>query len=296
MADVLNDGRLWPVDKIILAYFAVACAFTVAYYAHVPGAGTLLVLHIVAAAVLLVAVRRPAPWTGTFRRWYALPYVASCYKEASILIPAIGRPSADQWLANLDFQFWGANPTVWIERLYSPLLTEYLQVIYTLFIPAVLCIPLLMMWKRPQARDFHYYLFLIAFGFLVSYVGYYLVPARGPRFLLADLQTRPLEGLWLFKPLQSLLDRLESFHYDCFPSGHVELTVIAWWGSRLISRTLFGVYTVYAASVILATVYLRYHYTVDLLAGILIAAALIAVSPWIYRRLSLTSPTERPTA
>ena len=285
MAELLTDTRLWAVDKIILVYFAVASMLTVAFYAHIPGAGTLLALHAVAATVLVLAVRRPARWTGVFRRWYALPYVGACYKEAAILIPAIGRPSADQWLANIDFQFWGANPTVWIERWYWPPLTEYLQVVYSLFIPAVLLIPFLM-WRRHQQRDFQYYLFLIALGFLASYVGYFLVPARGPRFLLADLQQAPLEGLWLFRPLQTMLDRLESAHYDCFPSGHVQMTVLAWWGSRLISRPLFRVYSVYTACIIVATVYLRYHYTVDLLAGILTAAALIAVSPWLYRSLS----------
>jgi membrane-associated phospholipid phosphatase len=284
MVDILTDTRLWAVDKVILGYLAVASALTIALYPRVPGALTLIVLHVVAVAVLMHAIRRPARWTGTFRRWYALPYVGACYKEASILIPALGRPTADQWLANIDFHVWGANPTVWIERFYWPPLTEYLQVVYALFIPAVLLIPFLL-WRR-QHRDFQYYLFLIAFGFLVSYIGYFLVPARGPRFLLADFQRAPLQGLWLFRPLQVLLDRLESAHYDCFPSGHVQMTVLAWWGSRLVSRPLFGAYSVYTACIIVATVYLRYHYTVDLLAGILVAAALIAVSPWIFRKLS----------
>ncbi len=66
----------------------------------------------------------------------------------------------------------------------------------------------------------------------MSYAGYLLVPARGPRFFLRHLQQEPLRGLWLFNLMQGTLDRLESAHYDCFPSGHTELTILAWWSSR----------------------------------------------------------------
>ena len=85
-----------------------------------------------------------------------------------------------------------------------------------------------------------------------------------------------------------MLDRLESAHYDCFPSGHTELTILAWWGSRMVSRRMFRVYFAYTPCIIFATVYLRYHYTVDLLAGAATAAFLILAAPVFYERLSLT--------
>jgi len=141
------------------------------------------------------------------------------------------------------------------------------------------------LWRKGRYREFQYYTFLIAAGFLVSYVGYLVVPARGPRFLLKHLEHVPLQGLWLFRTMQSTLDKLESAHYDCFPSGHTELTILAWWGSRMVSGRLFLLYFVYTPSIIFATVYLRYHYTVDVLAGIATALLLICVSPAVCRKL-----------
>ena len=122
-------------------------------------------------------------------------------------------------------------------------------------------------------------------GYLVSYLGYLVIPARGPRFLLKHLEHVPLQGMWLFHGMQSMLDKLESAHYDCFPSGHTELTILAMWGSRMVSSRLFRIYLVYTPSIIFATVYLRYHYTVDVLAGIATALVLICVSPSVYRKL-----------
>jgi len=91
--------------------------------------------------------------------------------------------------------------------------------------------------------------------------------------------------LWGFHAMQGTLDRLESAHYDCFPSGHTELTILAWWSSRKLGNRLFWLYFAYTPSIIFATVYLRYHYSVDVLAGAIVAVALILAAPSIYRRL-----------
>jgi membrane-associated phospholipid phosphatase len=220
-----------------------------------------------------------------FRYWYALPLVGSCYKEMAIVIPAVRGTSSDQWLADLDYSIWHANPTVWLERVQTPALTDFLQLVYTLFVPAVLLVPFLL-WRRRRFADFRYCAFLISLGFLASYIGYVFVPARGPRFLLDHLQHAPLQGGWLVDATRATLDRLESAHYDCFPSGHTELSIIVWWSSRQISKRLGWAYLAYTVCIIFATVYLRYHYTVDLAAGAVLAAVLIAAGPMLFRKLS----------
>jgi membrane-associated phospholipid phosphatase len=54
----------------------------------------------------------------------------------------------------------------------------------------------------------------------------------------------------------------------------------------MVSKRLFRLYLAYTPCIIFATVYLRYHYTVDLLAGAATAAFLIAAAPVFYRTLS----------
>jgi membrane-associated phospholipid phosphatase len=280
-----HDTRFWAVDKVILAYFAFAVLVILVWWTRLPQALPLLAANVIGGAVIVYQVKRPNVTSWLFRNWYALPYVASCYKEMALFIPAVRSSDADQWLADLDFRIWGAHPSVWLERIHTPVLTEFLQIVYTLFVPAVLYIAWVL-WHRRRTADFQYYAFLIALGFLASYLGYILVPARGPRFLLKHLQHFPLQGLWLFQTMQNALDRLESAHYDCFPSGHTELTILAWWGSRMVSKRLSRVYLAYTPCIIFATVYLRYHYTVDLLAGMITAAVVILSAPRLYQKLS----------
>ena len=287
MAEILNPSseRFWAVDKVVLAYLALTGALIAGFWNRVPAAGFLFAVHVVCAVAVVAAVKRPGRVSRIFRHWYPLLYVSICYREMSILIPAIRGTDADAQLAALDFRIWHANPTVWLERMQSPAFTEFLQIVYSLFIPAVLFVAW-RFWARREYEAFRFYAFVIATGFLASYIGYFLVPARGPRFELRDLQHVPLQGMFVFGLLQSSLDRLESAAYDCFPSGHTEMVILAWWGSRRLSKPWSWVYLVYAVCIIFSTVYLRYHYTVDLAAGMLLAGVLILATPALYRGLS----------
>jgi membrane-associated phospholipid phosphatase len=280
-----GDTRFWPVDKVILGYQAFTLVLILGWWNRLPEAPQFAAVHVAAVALLIFEVKRPNPTSWLFRNWYPLPYVGACYKEMARLVPTVRSWNGDQALADLDYRFWHANPCVWLERIQTPALTEFLQIAYTLFLPAVLLLAYAI-WRRRNYENFQYYAFLIALGFLTSYIGYLLVPARGPRFLLAPLQHAPLRGLWLFAAMQGGLNRLESIAFDCFPSGHTELTILACWGSQLVSKRLFRVYLAYTPALIFATVYLRYHYSVDLLAGAALAWILIMGAPFIYRKLS----------
>ena len=285
-----RDTRFWAIDKVILTYFFLTGLIVVFWWRNLPEAPGLLAWHILGAALVVLEVKRPNVTSWIFRNWYPLPYVGYFYKEMALLIPAvrqddISRQYSDRLLASLDFRVWGVNPCVWLERIQTPLLTEWEQLLYTLFLPAVILVALLL-WRRRRFAEFQYYAFLIGLGYLVSYVGYIFVPARGPRYLLAGLQHVPLQGLWLFRSMQDGLDKLESYHYDCFPSGHTELTLLACYSSRIVSKGWFGIYLAYTPFLIFATVYLRYHYTVDLAAGALAAFVLAATGPWLYKKLS----------
>jgi membrane-associated phospholipid phosphatase len=279
------DTRFWPADKLILTYFAVMAVMIVGWWSQLPNAPRMLAWHIFGSALIIFEVKRPNPTSWIFRNWYPVLYVASCYREMASLIPVVRHSyAADGWLADFDLSLYGEQPAMWFGRHQVLALNEFLQVVYTLFIPAVLFVGVLL-WRKGAIAEFQYYAFLIALGFLASYAGYVLVPARGPRFWLKELQYIPLQGSWLFHAMQAGLDGLEHAHYDCFPSGHTEMTILAWWGSRLVSKRLWTIYFAYTPPLIFATVYLRYHYSLDVFAGAILAILLIAATPSIYRAL-----------
>ena len=188
------------------------------FWSRLPDPAWLLAWHLAAIALAIWAIRSGGRASFIFRHWYPLPYVAWCYREMAVLLPALRGWEADAELAHLDYRFWGVHPSVWLERISTPILTEYLQIVYTLFVPVVLLIAYLL-WRQARYGEFRYYAFLIALGFLVSYIGYIFVPARGPRFFLRNLQTMDLRGLWVTRVLQLTLDRRSPRPGTAFPAA-----------------------------------------------------------------------------
>ena len=262
------------------------CCLILGWWSKLPHALPLLAANVIGGAVIVYQVKRPNPTSWLFRNWYALPYVASCYKEMALFIPRGAALRCGSVACGSGFPNLGSSP-VGLAGARSHSRADGISAdrLHAVCTGGTI-------YRRGCSgaggalAEFQYYAFLIALGFLASYLGYILVPARGPRFLLKHLQHFPLQGLWLFQTMQNTLDRLESAHYDCFPSGHTELTILAWWGSRMVSKRLSRVYLAYTPCIIFATVYLRYHYTVDLLAGMVTAAVLILTAPRLYQKLS----------
>src|SRR5258708_9615528 len=121
--------------------------------------------------------------------------------------------------------------------------------------------------------------------FLISYLGSLFMPARGPRFMDSASLHPPLQGLWMFQIFQSALDGLEGAQYDCFPSGHVAVVLVGCYVARRISSPVFYVFSAFTVLITFSTVYLRYHYVIDVIAGMVLAIAVMAAAPSIYRRL-----------
>ena len=84
-----------------------------------------------------------------------------------------------------------------------------------------------------------------------------------------------LPGLFLTEPVRELISWLERAPVmrDVFPSGHAAVAAVVQWYSfqyvPLLGRWLLPL----TASLLLSTVYLGYHYAVDVVAGLLLAVA-----------------------
>jgi membrane-associated phospholipid phosphatase len=206
--------------------------------------------------------------------------------ELSYLIPRIHQRDFDVELAAIDYKLFGVHPTVWLERFTWPALTELLQWSYPTyyFLPIVLGAVL---WKKGWYDRFYFWVFVIAFAFYLSYLGYFLVPAIGPRFLseIVNAQTMPLTGVWMFDEIREALNRAEGITRDCFPSGHTAMSLVVLHFAYRFHRRTFWYLLPIGVAIIVSTVYLRYHYVIDIVAGALLALLVVIVSRYVYRAL-----------
>lgn len=183
---------------------------------------------------------------------------------------------ADATLLALDRTLWGgASLTEHLLSWQRPWLSELLSTGYFLFYFLVL-LPVIGFAKRRHEGEARAFFLGLTTMYLVGFSGYLLVPASGPYAAFPELFSYPVQG----GAMTAMLTKLVAAGItgmDVFPSLHSGIGVyvlgfFALGGHRRIALLLTPV----VAALVLATVYLRYHYGIDVLAGLLLAALVLA--------------------
>ncbi len=282
LADLLTSGAAALLLVTGLAGGVPASA--PAAFAKVAAA---LVLPLVFAAV---RGRRPAPGSllASVADFGPILPLLLVFDNLGPFVLAVGSVDLDPLLVAADrLLFGGDDPTRLLEPFLGPPALEVLTVCYALyyFHPIVLGA---LLWKddlrekTPGAR-FPAYVFGMLLVFYVSYAGYFLVPAIGPRFTVPH--DGPLPRGTVAKAIDDTLDRLETSRRNCFPSGHTMVTVAVLVEAARRSRKTFLAFLPFATGLVLATVACRYHYVVDVLAGLVLAFAVGGLARAVARRV-----------
>lgn len=208
---------------------------------------------------------RLEPLTNRLRLVWNMVAMNFAFTSIKYVVPALGLTSRDAALAAIDRVLVGGDPSVWAQQFYSRPLTEIMSLAYMLFI-VFLFFCFFHYGIRadlPKLLAFCSGLFaLYAFGI----TGYTLVPAHGPLVYFADELTTPVRG-YLFTRLNHLMVAAGSSGWDVFPSLHVGVGLYMLLFFRRFDRAVWRAYLVPFLFLVLSTVYLRYHYFIDLVCG-----------------------------
>ncbi|MDI6764809.1 MAG: phosphatase PAP2 family protein [Thermodesulfobacteriota bacterium] len=219
---------------------------------------------------------------GLLNGFSPVAFIIFTYQSLGNMIQYL-QPDIDPYLIQIDLFLFGVHPTVWVERWINPWFTDLMSLAYIsyYFLPVILAITL---YLRGRREEFHQTMFILTFGYYLSFIGYILFPAIGPRFTLAHLQSIPLEGSFFSDLVRDLLNAIEHNKRDCMPSGHTQIALMVLFLARRYEKTIYYIFLPIVCGLILSTVYLRYHYVIDLIAGAALAIGCILVAPTIYRR------------
>ena len=276
------------VDLVWIWYLLTVSLLVAAIGPGVPDASFAPFLYVglhLAFLVVIVALRTlgrdlAPPWRRASRGVFTLVTLPVVFSTIGLVLPAVHpEPYEWTWIA-WDRALFGTDPTVALQAVLWPPFVELLQWVYAsfYFIPIA---ALIACWRRGGGAAFDRGLTIVAFGFLLSYLGYFLLPTLPPyRFLHHE---HPIEGVWLAAQVRHLLDVAETNRWDCMPSGHTMLSVVSlvlvWRHARAVFWWLLPIVTL----LVFSTVGLRYHYVVDVLAGLLLVPVAVAIGGWLHR-------------
>jgi membrane-associated phospholipid phosphatase len=221
------------------------------------------------------------PYWGIIRDWFPFLVILMMYYslwgDATHLLVSTDR---DNLLIAWDQKLFGFQASVALQRFVTPALTGWMSFAYffhLLNIPIVACF----VYLRRPARYFREMMCGVLVVCFFGILGYLAVPAIGPLYTLRGQYTVPLsEPLALFNRQVDFMD-FARIRRDVFPSLHVGISFLVWLYAYRNSRKLFWALTPLILSLWVSTVYLRYHYLIDVLAGLILAP----LSFWLANRL-----------
>jgi membrane-associated phospholipid phosphatase len=263
---------------LFLAYAAVVShAFPIA-----PALRTrtvLLNLAVAAIYVLLIGADtiRPRLATGVIRDWLPLPLIMFAYREVGwFALPQPGHPLEHVWVV-WDRAVLRSGLKAAIETL-GPVFPSILEIAYSLvYALGPFCVAIL--YASGERHKAGRFLFVFATAVLLCYAQLPWWPSEPPRTVFAG-QDLPAY-LTVFRRFNLWTLAGGGIHTGVFPSAHVAGAFAAAFGMlraaarrRWVHPLLFTVATLIA----LATVYGRYHYVADAVAGLFMASIALALS------------------
>lgn len=278
-------GKLRPADTITIGFAGFLFCLTAFYYGQIPAAPFLLVIYASLGAFpfALLRIGHVTPMLRVVRDIvFPVVSILIVFDSLGQVVHYVNPQDLDYLLIRLDWQIFGFHPTVALERFSHPLLTDLLQLAYTTyyFLPISIGVVL---WRQGRHKAFQYFVFMILLCFYLSYVGYLLVPALGPRYAMEHLHAAALPGSAISHAIQVTLNQLEGVKRDAFPSGHTGIAVTALVLAWQHDRKLFRVFLAPVILLVAATVYCRYHYVVDVLGGLALVVVTLAIGRVYYR-------------
>jgi hypothetical protein len=232
-------------------------------------------------------------WVQLARPALTVAVIFTCYTTLGWLGVEAFSFRADAALAAIDRWLFGVDPSLALEPYLTPGRVEFFSFAYGAFIPYInITIALNCLGRPPLERD----QFLTGWVFLysISYLGYLFVPAHGPVVFQAEQYRVALEGGFFYDFVLRGVEASGGLQ-GVFPSLHVGGSLYLCLFELRHNRLRGLIYLPLVLAIYAATLVLRYHYVVDLIAGTALVLICLrlgrrTVNAWVQKRVAAGLP------
>jgi len=139
------------------------------------------------------------------------------------------------------------------------------------------------LFLRKKIRELDGLFFTSAVAYYVSYLGFVLFPVEGPRFALVSQHQVEINGGFFTSLAQGLTD-MAGIQGAAMPSSHVAVALVILVYAGRHHHTLYRVLFPLVVSLAISTIYGRFHYVSDVVAGILVGAISVLLCDRVIKR------------
>jgi hypothetical protein len=208
------------------------------------------------------------------------------------ILPAVSSRALDAEILAFDLRVFHVEPSLAWDRFVNPTTTEWFAFFYFSYF-SLLAIHIFPMMLAARDMDllarFSLGIFMV---FCTGHCVYMLVPGYGPYRHMAGQFEHTLSGGLFWRLVREAVDA-GGAQKDIFPSLHTALpTYFALFALKNRAvwpfKVTFWIVAFFASQIICATMFLRWHYLIDICAGIVLATTAVVVPavviPWERKR------------
>ena len=282
------------VDKVTMIYLVALSLLILFFHINLPNWEVYIAfnLGICLAVVLIANVMRYKASRGLLflRHWYPLLFFILLYEETRHLVHLIFPNFFDPFINHLELSVFGIYPTVWMQKFICFWANEYMMFSYVFYYFLLVVLGAGLFFTN-KIKEFDDLLFTSAVAYYVSYIGFMFFPVAGPRFALVSSHQVELNGSFFTSLAKGLVD-IAGIYGGAMPSSHVAVALVVLVYANRHHRLLYYILSPLIISLFVATVYGRFHYVSDVVAGLLVGGFSILICDQVIKKQSVTLKQE----
>jgi membrane-associated phospholipid phosphatase len=303
------------IDYATQTYIAAVGLLVLVFHgtrvAHWP---LLVLIHAVGLGLVHLLIRTRADtqrgaWLEFLRWFYPVILYTGFYRETGDLNRMFISDYLDPTFIRIEGWVFGFQPSLeFMERLPYLGLSEVLYASYFSYYLMIGGIGVTLFFRR-RDQLFHY-ISIVSFVFYNCYSIYIFLPVIGPRTFFREIANYRLpdevQQLGIGYTFPAHLEtgpfcrimKVIYFYFEApgaaFPSSHVAVALCTLYFSFRYLPKIRWPHGILVLLLCLSTVYCRYHYAVDVVAGILAVAILVPAGNWLFFKYGTKPPFAPP--
>jgi len=276
--------NLNPTDIVTLGYLIITLFYILLSKSRLNGEFVHILFRIIVIGLICwlawISPKISSRLTLFFRSIYPFILFGVFYSETDYLNNILFN-NLDSLVEKVELWTFSMHPSVAFSNHFpQKWFSELMNFGYFSYYFLIVLLPL---WLFIRRRDsFQYAVFTITTTFYLFYLFFIIFPVAGPQFYLEEsLRTIPNSGI--FRELVKLAEWVGEGSTAAFPSSHVGMVVIIGYLAYRYAKELLALYLIFGLLICFSTVYIKAHYAIDVIGGIVFAPVLLGLSNRINR-------------
>lgn len=277
-------SNLNPIDIVTLGYLTITLSYILLSSGRLNGEFVHILLRIIVIGLVCwlawISPKINSRLGLFFRNIYPFILFGVFYSETDYLNNILFN-NLDSVVEKVELWTFGLHPSVAFSKCFpQKWFSELMNFGYFSYYFLIILLPLWLFIRRIDS--FQYVVFTITTTFYLFYLFFIIFPVAGPQFYLQEsLRSIPNSGI--FRELVKFAEWVGEGATAAFPSSHVGMVVIIGCLAYRYAKELLAVYLIFGLLICFSTVYIKAHYAIDVIGGIIFAPVLLGLSNRINR-------------